>query len=55
MSKMLLAKLLAALCVIGFAVALVLAVGFGAHGSADKWLTDAAGLCGGAALLLIIP
>ena len=32
--------------IVGFAIALILAVGFGAHGSPDKWLIPAAGLCG---------
>jgi hypothetical protein len=38
--------------IIGFAIAFILAVGFAAHGSPDKWLVPLAGLLGMVGVLL---
>lgn len=54
MNKRLIALILAVASVIGWAIVLILAVGFGAHGSPDKWLIGASGLTGALALLLVL-
>lgn len=38
--------------IVGFAVAFILAVGFAAHGSPDKWLVPLSGLLLGVGVLL---
>lgn len=38
--------------IVGFAVAFILAIGFAAHGSPDKWLVPLSGLLLGIAVLL---
>lgn len=54
MNKRLITLILAIAGLLGFLIALILAVGFAAHGSPDKWLIAASGVCTSLALLLVL-
>lgn len=54
MNRRLASIILAIAGLLGFTVGLILAVGFAAHGSPDKWLGYASGVCTALALLLAL-